>query len=352
MEIGVNISLTERIRVGKMANHKIKMIQQDEKIEGARVMEVTLGQKKFQTPFKSMNLPQSGHLLEVYQSANDKLIRDSRDSQTVLNKLATKCRKDTINLIITMYTDTAITDATLCDLENRIHPHTDVIVVPRWDGTLKIKTGSNLSDDLWSLSKRYIDEVRCMNGKLIIGNLPMNRPQSVIDTLVDRYFAEGITSFVLDYEACNAPGKKHIVRGIAKKLIAGGFFEESLLYSINMRKTHDYGDINPADDLLSFTDGIDILGNYHMRGGGGKDHIAKIFNPSDWAYNSEEVGKKNHGDINSMNQISINKEAEIIKREILENGSVMKLARTKRGAQEYIQTYVQSTLDFGGLGWG
>jgi hypothetical protein len=335
-----------------MGNYKIKMVRPDDKLENARVMEVTLGQKKFLTPFKTMDSPLNEHLLEVYQSVDEKLIRDSREGRTVLDKLPHICKSNTINLIVPEYKDIVISDKSLCDLENRIHPHSDIVVVPRWGGILRSCNETDLTGSLWSMSKRYIEEVRRVNGKLIMGNIPMNRPPFVIEKLIEEYFREGITSFALDYEACQAPGRAHIVRDITKKLVERGVYEESLLYQINMKKTHDYKEIKPADDLLSFVNGIDILGNFHLRGGGGKENIAKIFSPTDWTYYDGEMGSRSREEIKTLNHQMINIETGIVKSEICERGSVLGVAKTKRGAHEYIQSTGQTTLGFGGVGWG
>jgi len=334
-----------------MANYKIELIMSDSKLENARVMDIKVGQKRFLTPFKTLNSPEQYNLLEIYESINEKLIRDSREKRTTLDKIPGKCKSNTVNLIIPKYEDTSISDKSICDLENRIHPHSDIIIIPRWDGILKSSSESNLSNSLWSMTKRYVEEVRRINGKLIMGNIPINRPQSVIDSLIDGYFKEGITSFVLDYEACQAPSKAHLIRNLSKKLVDGGFKEESILYQINMKKSHDYRGIKPADNLISFMDGIDILGNFHMRGGNGKEGIAKIFNPEDWAYFDGPTHGRSGDEINSYNSKLINAEAEIIKNEIQENGTVLPLAKKKKGAHEYTNMIPQTKLDFGGVGW-
>ncbi|MCL2296640.1 MAG: hypothetical protein FWC29_06150 [Methanomassiliicoccaceae archaeon] len=334
-----------------MANYKVKLMRPDDKLGIARVMDVRLGEKRFLTPFKTLNSPSDYHLLEVYQPVDEELIRESREGRTDLDRLPGKCKSNTVNLVIPEYRDVSISDRSLCDLENRIHPNSDIIIVPRWDGILKSTNETDLPTSLWSISKRYIEEVRRINGKLIMGNIPMNRTQFVIDVLVDKYFKEGITSFVLDYEACQAPGKAHIIRSLAKKLVDGGFHEESLLYQINMKKSHNYKDIKPADDLLSFVDGIDILGNFHMRGGGGKEGIAKMFSQEDWIYYDGMMGGRSREEINKDNHKKINKEADIVKKEILESGTALALAKKKRGASEYTNMSAQTTLDFGGIGW-
>jgi len=334
-----------------MVNYKIKTVREDEKLGNARVMDVTVGHKKFLTPSKTMDAPRKRYIYEIYQKVSDELMKASREKRTVLDEFPSKCKDFTINMIIPEYTGTSLSDQHLYDLENRIHPHTDVVIIPRWSGILSSASESTLSKKLWKESERYIEEVRRINGKLIMGNIPMHRPLSVIDNLIHRYIKEDVTSFVLDYESCKAPGKAHIVRGIAKRLVDDGLREDSLLYQVNMRKSHDYGDFKPADDFLSFVDGVDILGNFHLCGGGGRPGITKIFSPEHWTYYDGAIGNRNLNDIKAMNHELINIEAEAVKINICEHGSALGLAKNKKGAYEYTHYSDQTELNLGGIGW-
>jgi len=334
-----------------MADYRIKTIEHDDRLENVRLMDVTLGRKNFVTPFKTMKSRKSMHLYEIYQRADEKLMQHAREGSTILDRLPGACKGDSVNFIIPEYNDSKISDRDIRDLENRIHPNTDAVIVPRWDGILKNNNESTLPEKLWEATGRYIGEIIRMNGKLIMGNIPMNRPQSLIDMLIEKYFKSGVTSFVLDYESCQAPGKAHILRNITKRLVDDGFREQSLLYQINMKKSHNRMDIKPADDFLSFVNGVDILGNYYFPGGGGNPGIVKVFSPEDWAYFDSAIGNLNRKKIDEHNREMINMEAEKVKKEIRESGSVLGLARKKRGATEYIQSVDQTTLDFGGVEW-
>ena len=153
-----------------MANFKIKQMTSDDKL-GVKVMGVSIGRKEFITPYKALNSPQKDSVLEIYQNVNAQIIDDSRHKPTVLDNLPSKCKDYTVNMIVPCYTDVDLTDKDLCDLESRIHPHTDVVIVPRWEGVLKLNNQSTIFDDLWSLSNRYVQEVRRINGKLHISTM-------------------------------------------------------------------------------------------------------------------------------------------------------------------------------------
>ena len=334
-----------------MGNYKIKLDDIDQKLD-VKVVNVAIGAKHFSTPYKALNTPQNNCVLEIYQKVDEKMIIDSREGLSPLDKIPFKCKKDTINMVIPSYGSTTISDSSLRDFESRIHPNTDVVIIPRWEGILQVNNETKLFDDMWSITKRYIEEVRRINGKLIMGNLPLNRPQSVIDRLVDGYVSEGITSFVLDYEQCGAPKKRYLIRNIEKELSDFGYSEDSLLYSINMRKSHDYNGIMPADDLLSLIDGVNILGNYHLGGGGGNKDYVKVFNQSEWTYISLPLEGRNSVDVALDNHNKMNIEAELVKKEIIENGSALKMIRTKKGATEYTKSVSQTTLNFGKPSWG
>lgn len=333
-----------------MGNYKVKMKGIDDKLD-VKVMDVTIGQKKFVTPFKTLNIPSPGSLLEIYQNVDEDMIKKSRDGPSKLDDIPSKCKSNTVNLIIPSYSDTKISDLSLRDLESRIHPHTDAVIIPRWEGILRSNNETKLFDDIWSMTERYVEEIRRINGKLIMGNLPLNRPQSVVDGLVSKYVDTGITSFVLDYEQCNAPGKAYLVRNLQKELEKLGYSEESLLYSINMKKSHDYNGMMPADDLLSFINGVDILGNYHLTGGGGKKDTIKVFDQLDWTYVNSPLNGRSYANVALDNHIKMNKETELVRMEIEEKGTALNMVKTKKGAAEYTRFASQTTLNFGGLVW-
>ncbi|MDR1404783.1 MAG: hypothetical protein LBJ20_04360 [Candidatus Methanoplasma sp.] len=254
-------------------------------------------------------------------------------------------------MIVPKYTDLKISDEHLSEMESRIHPYSDIVIVPRWDGITNNST--TLREDLWLLTSRYIEEVRILNGKMIMGNIPVNLPSTYIDWLVDKYLNDGVSSFLIDYNSRATRGQANIVRSISKKLEDAELYDESLLFSINMRKTHDIGGISPADDLLAFTNGLDILGNLHIGGGDGEDHgpkRVKAFNRTEYTYDTcvgvlESVAKE----IKIANSIQKNEETAAIRHAISEKGTAYDLLKEKVGAQEYTANAGsrQSTLSFG-----
>lgn len=263
-----------------------------------------------------------------------------------------------INVIIPEYNDYGFTlegKNLLGKMESRIHTNTDIVVIPRWKGVFDLKNGGMLKDNLLEHTKQYVEETRKLNGKLLMGNIPLNIPESIIDALMNYYLGEGITSLVLDYGTCLPRNKEHIVRSIQKRLSDSGYYEESLLYSTNVRRTHKTGSIFPADDLMTFSHGVDIIGNLHI--GGGKpsnglrpEPVIKEFVPSDYTYVERNgLTQKERDDLKICNCRRQNEETKMIKQEILENRSSYDYIKNRSGAKEYLTTTRQLKLDFGFL---
>lgn len=123
-----------------------------------------------------------------------------------------------------------------------------------------------------------------------------------------------------------------------------------ILYSMNMRKSHDRKNIKPADDFLTFANGFDIIGNFHLSAGG-KIGTGKLFSQADWTYKEVPVSSTGYGKLRNRNETAMNIEAENVRGEILDGGTAMNLARTKSGAYEYTRSLDQTTLDMCGLSW-
>lgn len=315
-------------------------------------MRISVGDKSVFTPIKPMDPRKEGLMVESSPSISKASIQLSRETGKPLTMIP-RMDYDSqgIITIIPSYVDSSISDDDLCHMENYIHPNTDLIATPRWDGIIRKNNGETLLDDLWSATKRYLEEVRRINGKPILGNIPLNRPQKVIDSLLNHYLREGITSFVFDFEGCQAPTRWPALRGVNKILSDAGAMDESILYSTNMRRSHDYQIQKPADDFLMFMKGMDVLGNYHLRGGGGNPHVVKVFDQTSWTYVNQFLAEQKSSDVKRDNILKINHEADAVKMLIQETGTAIKLAKPKTGATEYISGLQQTTLDFKGLSW-
>ena len=248
-----------------------------------------------------------------------------------------------INVIIPDYIDIGFTTEKmdiLSNFESYIHTKTDVIVVPRWSGVLANKDGSML-DDLIDHSKKYIDESRILNGKPLMGNIPLSIPGSLVEKLVMFYINEGITSFVLDYGTCLPQSKQPLVRNIQKILLDTGHYENSILYSTNVRRTHKTGDIFPAEDLLTFCDGIDIIGNLHLGGGSSRNDRpepkTKRFIADSYTYvETAGLNDSEKRRLKNLNCKLQNEETGIISKEIQQSRSSYDYLKEKTGAKEHL----------------
>ncbi|MGE4212316.1 MAG: hypothetical protein AB7E75_03010 [Candidatus Methanomethylophilaceae archaeon] len=340
-------------------NCRIKQIDKDERFE-TRVMELSISGKRIVTPLKTIDKVGSvGEVNEISLRVDKGNIVDAcMNTGNTLNNLSSRVNRNSINVIIPEYVSYGFTvdgRDILSKMESRIHTNTDIVVVPRWKGVLDLKNGGLLQDNLITHSKLFIEESRKLNGKLIMGNLPLNTPESVIDAMVRFYLDEGITSFVLDYCTCLPRGKEHIVRGIQKALIDSGDYETSILYSTNVRRTHKIGTVYPADDLMTFCHGVDFIGSLHIGGGGGKpkngievEPKTKEFIPSQYTY-VEKIGltQKQKDELKIRNCRLQNEETKKISSEIMENRSSYNFIKDKSGAKEYIEKSKQKKLDFG-----
>jgi len=337
-----------------MGNYSIELKRPDDRLD-ARVLRMKLGSKEVTTPFKTYSANTQYGIYEYAQTFSEDLLIRSANEKTVLDGICKKYMdsKQCINVLLPTYVDSDISDKALEYMDGRIHPYTDLVAVPRWEGLMSKNNGSTYYEDNWSLSERYIDEVRRLNGKMILGNIPMNHPQSVISKLVESYIKKDVRSFVLDYERCNTIPKRHIVRYITKTLAEYTSDKDNyILYNINMRRSHDYQDIKPADDFLSFSNGIDVIGNYHLKGGSGdRPKFDKVFESNQWIYVDRLAEPGASIRVRLENHQRINREADKVKTAIVESGSAMDLMESKKGAAEYSFMAKQTELDFGGIGF-
>lgn len=323
-------------------------------------MEISFPGKSIITPSKTIDkVGGTGEVNEIPLKISKKDIIDAYyHTNSKLNKISGMVNSEAINVVIPEYLDFGFTDEgmdLLSKMESRIHTNTDIVVVPRWKGVFQINNGGMLQDNLLMHTKSFLEESRKLNGKLIMGNIPLTVPESIIDELIRFYLNEGVTSFVLDYGTSLPKNKEHIVREIQKTLIRSGDYETSILYSTNVRRTHKMGNYYPADDLMTFCHGVDLIGNLHIGGGGMSKYGArpepaiKEFMPSQYTYveRTDLHSDKEKGELKVRNCRLQNEEAKKISKEILENHTSFNMIKKKEGAKEYVKSGMQRKLDFG-----
>lgn len=338
-------------------NYRIRHLGDDPDFD-TRVMEISVSGKKLITPLKTIDRRGTiGEMNEVaVRFGPEDVLKAVTNPSNKLNKLVSSTDGKAINVIIPEYTGFGFGsehDELLSKMESRIHASTDIVVVPRWRGVFDMKNGGMLFDNLVDHTKKFIEESNKLNGKLLMGNIPVNIPESVVDKMIRFYMNQGVYSYVLDYGTCLPHNYEHIVRNIQKKLIDSGNFENNILYSMNARRTMKSGNIYPADDFMNFCYGIDVIGNLHLGGGSAspdKDYSemkAKQFVPSDFTY-SEVTGisQKQKDNLKVFNCRLQNDEIKGISSSILENTPISEILRNKAGARRYVGHTKQSTLDF------
>ena len=334
-------------------NCSISQIDQDERLD-TRVMSLSVDGKLISTPAKTIDgSGEQGEINEISLSVGDADIRNALvSSGTKLNRLQSLCNDRAINIIISEYNDISFDmggKSVLSSFESRIHSYSDVVVVPRWAGVLHNKNGM-MKDDLVRLTSDFLEEANVRNNKMVMGCIPLNIPEGIVDELVEFYFKNNVTSFVLDYCNCLPLPKKHIVRNIYKKVEKGGWNEESILYSVNVRRTHKIRGVYPADDLLTFVHGVDLIGGLHIRGGGRTNPSypepkIKKFDSNNYTYKEMfGLNSSERQDLKINNCLSQNMATVEIRKAIEEHGSAFDVLSSKTGAKEYLVDSRQTSL--------
>lgn len=336
-------------------NCSITQVDQDNRLD-TRVMDIVVDGKRIRTPAKTIEgKGQEGEFNEINLSATrEGLMKANFMPRSKFNTISSRYNRDAINIIIPDYKDTSFSvgdKSVLSAFESRIHSYSDIIVVPRWSGILSDKTGE-LMDGLKRMTDQFLEESRTRNGKMIMGNIPLSAPDGIVMELVEHYMGKGITSFVLDYGTCLPLTRKYMVRDIYKTIERNEDSERSILYSVNVRRTHMTNGIYPADDLMTFVHGVDVIGGLHMAGGTKKDGpdiepMQKKFVLEQFTYRECFVeGKKARDELKLSNNTFQNLAANEVSHQILDEGSAYSLLKEKAGAKEYLpERWRQTSLD-------
>ena len=330
-----------------ISSYRVHPIEEDEKLN-ARVLEVKINDTKIITPGKIVEkLKPEGELYEYPVIFNAELLEQNLTGSFGINELGKKKSGNRIssisnkpvggllNVMLPTYMDKQITNRQLSKMESMQYHNSDILVLPRWDGVLKYS--EDLLGDCKKLNLRYIEEIRTLNHKMILGFLPLSLPLDPLSELIDDYHNQDVVSFVVDYHTCASKTKSDLIRDIQKKLIKLGIYDESFLYSINTRRTSLVNkSFYPADDFLLFGHGIDIIGNLHLGGGNGTGPIIPIkrFDSSEYQYIKDTDGQQITSDvIRAENCASQYKETRKLIAIIKEEGTSYEYVSKKEGVK-------------------
>lgn len=330
-----------------ISRYRIHPIEEDEKLN-TRVLEIKINDKTIVTPGKIVEkFRPEGELYEYPVQFNAELLEQILSGNFGTNELGSKKNGNRIsaipskpvggllNVMLPSYMDKQITNRQLSKMESMQYRNSDILVLPRWDGVIKYSDDPVI--ECKKLNSRYIEEIRTLNHKMILGFLPLSWPLDPISELIDDFHNQDIVSFVVDYHTCASKTKSDLIRDIQKKLIKLGIYDESFLYSINSRRTSLINkSFYPADDFLLFGHGIDIIGNLHLGGGSGSGPIIPIkrFDSSDYKYvkdaNAQQYSSEH---IRADNYATQQKETRKLIDIIKEEGSAYNYVSKKEGVK-------------------
>ena len=255
-----------------------------------------------------------------------------------------------INIMIPTYLDVEIRPDQMSKMESLQYSNSDIMAIPRWEGIL-LANRPDRTDRLIELTRSYIEGIG-PNNKMIIGNIPRILRFNDIQKLMEEYYKLGVTSFIID--CCNYGFRTQldVQRDIQKKIIADGYMDESLLHSVNVkRSTIRKADVIPADDFLMFGMGIDIIGSMHIPPKGGDPILksAKIFKSERYSYERiEGISQKDADRIRANNSVAQNLELNTLRNRIKEENTSLTYLRTKDGAvanlEDMLRVNTQRTL--------
>jgi hypothetical protein len=330
----------------------------DEKIN-CRSFEIKIDGKLIKTPNKTVEkIFPSGEINEFAPIfTNDKIKQDlsgdyGLDSNGYRKKsnsisgpvLNSKRVVGALNVMIPTYADITIGPDEMSKMETLQHTHSDVMVVPRWEGLLK-SGKTDYVDRIMEITKSYIE---CTSkDKIIFGNIPRTLSFNDISRMMDMYYELDVTSFVID--CCNRGYRTNldVQRDIQKKLKKDNYLDNSILYSINVKRTTTRSvDVIPADDFLMFGFGMDIIGNMHIapKGGDPEFKSARHFKSDTYTYEKKDGLTQYDVDLmRAENEVIQNNEAKIIREKIIECGTSYKLLNTKDGAKVSLESMLRES---------
>lgn len=144
--------------------------------------------------------------------------------------------------------------------ENILHPDSDVIVLPRISGIS--------GEEYCKFLKLFFEQLKSYTfNQTILGFLPFVA-RNELPSLFQFYKNQGITSFVVDFEAHN-PVDVYATVGLVNRLsqeIATDYKEDVYLHAFNIPFTRikQRVDVTPAKDIITLTMGFDSFGTSHL----------------------------------------------------------------------------------------
>lgn len=253
-----------------MMKLKVKTEKIDEELLIKR-MKLSIGGNNVITPFKSTDISIRGSQVnEIYKeisTANlDSVLSDETQERKVNSEINRK-RGENVNFFVVNFTDLQIPDDTQMEtLSDMQYSHSDVVITPSWSKMCRELTGDTLLENYLQATNSFIEVVKTLNNKSIIGLISSKLPRQYLDEIINNYHSQDITSFVIDFDGRSVATNPTWIRSLMRTLSSLHLIEESFIYSINANegKFMKNADRILAKDFINFGFGIDGLGLNHI----------------------------------------------------------------------------------------
>ncbi len=253
---------------------KVKVKNMDEEIM-VKNLDLKIGSNTIaSTPIKAGNYslnpasPINEMYMELKRDKLDKCLKDESEERALNNRAKKQMLPNHANFLFVNYADEKIPEfqhiEMLSDLQ---YSFSDVVITPIFSKLISKLDGDNLLNTFIELTNEYIQIIEKLNHKSIIGVIPAKMPRQFLGSIVENYYNQNITSFVIDFGGKSADANHTWMRGLFRLFKQYDLIEESFIYSINAREgkfTKNANEI-PAKDFISVGFGMDILGLNHVR---------------------------------------------------------------------------------------
>jgi len=304
---------------------KVKVKNIDEEIM-VKNLDLKMGSNTItSTPIKAGNYalnpasPINEMYMELKRDKLDKCLKDESEERA-LNNRAKKQLSNHVNFLFVNYTDEKIPESShmemLSDLQ---YSFSDVVITPMFSKLISKLDEDKLLNTFIKLTNEYIQIIEKLNHKSIIGLIPAKIPRQFLGSIVENYYNQDITSFVIDFGGKSADANYTWMRGLFRLLNQYDLIEESFIYSINANEgkfTKNANEI-PAKDFISVGFGMDILGLNHVRPNmpsetwkkikkDRKENTYRLFNKQTYGYVKKKESDLKLIGINSRNDLKKN----------------------------------------------
>ncbi len=339
-------------------NTIIKLKKLDDNLLFKQV-EIKTGDKSIITPIKAgyPKNPLEG-VNEIFrkftlQSLN-KCISDEQSERTINSKLDVQ-KTNSINFLHVDYADIKIPEQkhieALSDIQ---YENSDIVITPIWSVITRRLNGINLLGNFINLTNKYIEIIKTLNHKGIIGTIPSRMPRQFLNKILKNYYDQGVTSFVIDFDGRSIGTNRSWIRNLFRIMRNDlDILDKTFLYSINSNEGKFMKNKKSilAKDFMSAGFGIDIIGLNHLPPRmstevwkrikeNRQENTFRVFNRNTYGYDKKEkeglsnLGISNREDLKKFNSSEQHKETSVLRKNLTENNTLEPYIRTKPQVDE------------------